>query len=406
MFKGSVRRVVLVFALVASLALALGFGLGGAGCVRKRPVAEEPGSSSGSQPSASTGGSGALASTWRVVGQAPGTAPGLGLAPDTVPFAAIRPSSDGQPRQALLGYWDLDAGRVSFDDKAFCSLAADELRLVWDGGPLVGLATGTGAVPADTHPDLCFVALKSPGNFSSFSDRVALPAGFDGFLAMSTAVLGNGFVLEVHSWNASSATGTDVRTFGLTAPSADLTLNRAVDLRLSGGRVEAVFEATRPDMTTILIRAWLDGDRVRWDEPTKNLGIVEAGAGTRMARLGSRVYIGEQGNAILHADLDTGEVARDGVLTAMVEAFNAEHGRNAECPTPPGLFGYGDILIVEDMPADFSNPSAYLVAARGGEVLGEIVWAGGRLTVKKAGQVTMEQDLGAEFAPYWWFPQT
>jgi len=338
-------------------------------------------------------------------------APGLGLQGDVIPFVAIPWSSEGEARLLHLGYWDLDAGVVSFDPTPLCRATGRDLEFAWDGGARVGVVSTSGTTLTEAHPSLSFVVAspRTGAPAMAWGGKIACPSESGTFIAVSSPA-------NEHSWSLEVQQGDKrTRTYRLTPPDTKTEFHRVIDIIAVGDSVEIVLEALTPNtanLDAVLYVARLEGGRVTWQGPVSDLGVSEVGGGTQMGRLGGKVYIGVPGGEIRVVDLQTGEVTVDGVLTSLIQTFDADHSRPEEemCLARASVFGYRGTLILEYSPERDRAPApAYILAVRDGEVVGEIEWVEGRLTVRKDGLTTMDVELLAPRAPswatFWVFPQ-
>jgi hypothetical protein len=102
--------------------------------------------------------------------------------------------------------------------------------------------------------------------------------------------------------------------------------------------------------------------------------------------------------------------------TLALDAFKAQLDSEPLWGGPPDLTAYGDTLLVQYVPGLPPGPieggslsgspqlAAYLLAVRDGEVVGEVIYQHGKLTVLSGGKAVLEVPAGAGLAPPWRFP--
>jgi len=269
MLGGGTRRSPEITLIALALAVAMASALASGGCVN------------GPEP------------VWSAVTSSEAVS-GLGLQGDVIPFAAIPWSSEGEARLLHLGYWDLEAGVVSFDPTPLCratgrdiQATGRDIQFAWDGGARVGVVSTSGTTLTEAHPSLSFV-VASPRTGApavAWGGKIACPSEGGTFIAVSSPANERSWSLEVRQGDKKT------RTYRLTPPDTKTEFCRAIDITVVGDRVEIVLEALTPDtanLDAVLYVARLEGGRVTWQGPISDLGVSEVGEGPRWADWAAR----------------------------------------------------------------------------------------------------------------------
>jgi hypothetical protein len=341
---------------------------------------------------------------WRITERRYPGAPGPVVFDGVIPFLVAEPRPAGERQDVLIGWWDLKTGTVTFSPTPVCTVKVDTLRLIWDGGPRVGLMMEPPLPPVNPSPLMTLDLLRGGAN-----GIVSCPSGETSIYLLTPRFLDALSGMEGDPTN---------RRYPLTS------CNRAVILTVSDGRAEALLVATvvgEPGSPggLGLARYVLEEGVLRAKTSSPPLNITEAaGYLSQWTRVGDRIYTTGSTTLLRYWDMATGEVGDGPDLEPRLRAYETDRALEMEYPVPPSLFGYLDLLIVEYRPAAVESrydrggrliardpiQTAHFVVLRGGEVLGEVTLHKGRLTVRKGGQVTQEADLGPAYGRFWWFP--
>ncbi|HHV57942.1 MAG TPA: copper amine oxidase N-terminal domain-containing protein [Firmicutes bacterium] len=341
-----------------------------------------------------------------------------------VPFLTVDKAQE--TAQGLGAYpvtraaWDLEAGRLIFPGRHLFEVRAKpafgSFFFSWDGGERVALIPEKGSDLSFTEPPGSPAEILAGANAAAGLDLVLAPSGRSEILI----VRGQRGPETTAELEIRSAAG--VKKVPVT-PDWDrqVELFRPVAAEWAGAQVKAYFEFTRADSRGELRyglaeATWSPGG-VRWRVIANDLPIFEAGAGTRMAKLGDTIYIATQEAKVLAVDTKSGQVASCPAVDAALAVFARKYAGRTEAATPPDLTAYKDTLIVSWRPPALEEecasgdlldkivPMSCTLAVRGGEVRGEIDVARGRLTVRKDGRLTQALWLSCPAkALDWVFP--
>ncbi|HHV57943.1 MAG TPA: copper amine oxidase N-terminal domain-containing protein [Firmicutes bacterium] len=299
--------------------------------------------------------------------------------------------------------WDLEAGRLLFPGRRLFEVrakpASGSFFFSWDGGERVALVPEKGSDLSFTEPPGSPAEILAGANAAAGLDLVLAPGGRSEILI----VRGQRGPETAAELEIRSAAG--VKKVPLT-PDWDrqVELFRPVAAGWAGEQVKAYFEFTRADsqgeLRYGLAEALWSPGGVGWSVIADDLPIFEAGAGTRMAKLGDTIYIATQDAKVLAVDTRSGRVASCPAVDAALAVFARKYAARTEAATPPDLTAYKDTLIVSWRPPALEEeyasgelrdkivPVSCTLAVRDGEVRGEVDVARGRLTVLKDGRLT------------------
>jgi hypothetical protein len=350
---------------------------------------------------------------------------GQGLERQTrIPFLIVDKAQE--TAQGLGAYpvaraaWDLEAGRLLFPGRRLFEVrakpASGSFFFSWDGGELVALVPEKGSELSLTEPPGSPAEILAGANAAAGLDLVLAPSGRSEILI----VRGQRGPETAAELEVRSAAG--VKKVPLT-PDWDrqVELFRPVAAEWAGADIKAYFEFTRADSRGkpyygLAEAIWSPGG-VRWSVIAEHLPIFEAGAGTRMAKLGSTIYIATQEAKVLAMDVKSGNITSCPAVDAALAGFARKYAGRTEAATPPDLTAYKDTLIVSWRPPALEEeyasgelldkivPVSCTLAVRDGEVRGEIDVARGRLTVLKDGRLTQALWLSCPAkALDWVFP--
>lgn len=351
--------------------------------------------------------------------------PGQGLERQTtIPFLTVDKAQE--TAQGLGAYpvaraaWDLEAGRLLFPERHLFEVRAEpafgSFFFSWDSGERVALIPEKGSDLSFTEPPGSPVEILAGANAAAGLDLVLAPSGRSEILIVR-GQRGPETTAELEIRSAAGA-----KKVPLT-PDWDrqVELFRPVAAEWAGADIKAYFEFTRVDSRGepcygLAEATWSPGG-VRWRVIAEDLPIFEAGAGTRMAKLGETIYIATQEARVLAVDTKSGRIASCPAIEAALGAFAKKYAGRTEAAVPPNLAVYEDTLIVTWRPPALEEeyasgelrdrivPVSCTLAVRDGEVLGEIDVARGRLTVLKDGCLTQALWLSCPAkALDWVFP--
>ncbi len=308
--------------------------------------------------------------------------------------------------------WDLETGRLLFPGyrqfEVRAKPAFGSFFFSWDGGERVALVPEKGSELSLTEP---------PG-----SPTVHLDAPPAEILAGANAAAGLDLVLALSRHDEmlivrgqrgpETKAELEIRS-AAGAKKVPLTPDWAQKVEIfrpvaaewkSGDEIKVYFEfisaGSKSDPCYGLADATYSPKGVSWRVVAENLPVSEAGAGTRMAKLGETIYIATQEAKVLAVDTRSGKIASCPAIDAALAGFARKHAGRTEAATPPELAAYGDTLIVFWRPPALEEeyasgelldkivPVSCILAVRDGEVCGEIDMAQGRLAVLKDGRLT------------------
>jgi len=321
-----------------------------------------------------------------------------------VPFI-VRASKPAEPSQTyhfedwFMGKWDTGAGTVHAEQAPTARLRTTGTPIVWDGGQRITL------VPGDRG---AFVQVDD--FIGDHSLVVARPDSY--------GVVTSGYVLDKDKKVPAACIGTNqLVIYGdrtLKIVPLDLVkqdkrnIVRPVAIAGTIDEPKIYFEAwegTASGGRAWLVEATLSERNVVWRTVNEDLGVSEAGAGTRMARVGSRVYIGTQNATVKYVDLDTGAIKPCGVIDAAIANFRQIYAKRTEAAVPPAIFSYqGTAIIVWNPPVleqvtdaqgthDRIVPVTLCLAVRDDQIVAEMRMIRDELTVIKNGAVVSKLRL-------------
>jgi len=351
--------------------------------------------------------------------------PGEGLkCPAVIPFLTVdraqRIAQDLGAYPVARATWDLEAGRLLFPGRCLFEVRAEpafgSFFFSWDGGERVALVPEKGSELSFTEPPGSPAEILSGANAAAGLDLVLAPSGRSDILIVR-GQRGPETTAELEIRSPAGAKKVSL------IPDWDrqVELFRPVAAEWAGAQIKAYFEFTRADSRGDLRyglaeATWSPGG-VRWRVIADDLPIFEAGAGTRMAKLGDTIYIATQEAKVLAVDTRSGRVAPCPAVDAALAMFARKYAARTEAATPPDLTAYKDTLIVSWRPPaleeEYANgelldkvvPASCTLAVRDGKVLGEIDVGRGRLTVLKDGRLTQALWLSCPAkALDWVFP--
>jgi hypothetical protein len=344
--------------------------------------------------------------TWLLRERLAPTAQWVGPAADVLGFVAAAPWPSADHSTLRLGWWDLQTGTVAFDPEPALVIAdatpPPYLWLSWDPQGTLCLAVGREAEVESVRPDLSLVVVSPPALALPPWNGIVFGGETDALVLTSTAV-------EV----LREPGAVPVLSYPLERP------GRPLDLRRREGVIEAMLSVpSQPGSTSLSAGLYvLDEAGMRLQALSPLFPVNEAGPGTRWARAGNRVFVATPAGEIWTWELG-GDVVLDEALTELLANYRREHAPLVESPTPPALFGWGDLLVVLDRPHAVeelrdasgqvvgrqSASTWYVVAVRDGVVLGEIVSRAETLTTRRDGVVTQSVALPDGYDCFWWFP--
>ena len=348
---------------------------------------------------------------------------GLDLPVGAIPFVVVGTGPvTATPQTVSLGYWNPDAGTVAMDPATFFTFRAasagqwfGDPQLFWDGGPRV--VVGSSGDPIEltqSDPRLRFEApafLRGP----VFPWRMLFfPSDREEWVGVRSSPYGK-WVLELYS---SLEARSPNSSFSLQLPPAfgAYTPCRVADVRYVRGQLQLVVEAGTTAQRIGLWLATLAQGVLEWDCLCADLGIQEAGPGATMARVKDTVYFAEPVGPIRYLEIQSKKTGICSLATLALDAFKAQLDSEPLWASPPDLTAYGDTLLVQYVPGLPPGPieggslsgspqlAAYLLAVRDGEVVGEVIYQHGKLTVLSGGKAVLEVPAGAGLAPPWRFP--
>ncbi|SFR17244.1 hypothetical protein [Desulfoscipio geothermicus] len=349
----------------------------------------------------------------RVIGE---TAPQAGI-PEKVPFIfREKPARPGEPWQVRTGVWDLQNGQVEMHEKAIFTVDAEDFMLSWDGGKRIGIspsAPGSLKGLIDNRSDYSLSVLNSP--LSSYIEKAKCPSHRDETFIVRNYPDQDYPVLEIHR-----PLGVEKIALKPENP-RQMFIFRCVAILPGDDKVDAFLEYSNRlsfggDTRVGLARATVRGDEVEWKIIAGDIDVSEAGAGTRMARVGNRIVIAEQDNTVKTVDIVTGNISPYEEVNRRIKNFQEKNVYLTECLSPPAVHGYRGALIVSWVPAAIEEkevngnkiihwiPMRYILAIKDDRVLGEVKLVRDELAVIKDDQVKQKMVVKEGF-PHWQFPR-
>lgn len=349
----------------------------------------------------------------RVIGE---TDPQAGI-PEKVPFIfQEKPARPGEPWQVRAGVWDLQNGQVEMHEKAIFTVDAEDFMLSWDGGKRIGIspsAPGSLKGLIDNRSDYSLSVLNSP--LSSYIEKAKCPSHRDETFIVRNYPDQDYPVLEIHR-----PLGVEKIALKPENP-RQMFIFRCVAILPGDDKVDAFLEYSNRlsfggDTRVGLARATVRGGEVEWKIIAGDIDVSEAGAGTRMARVGNCIVIAEQDNTVKTVDIVTGNISPYEEVNRRIKNFQGKNVHLTECLSPPAVHGYRGALIVSWVPAAIEEkevngnkiihwiPMRYILAIKDDRVLGEIKLVRDELAVIKDDQVKQKMVVKEGF-PHWQFPR-
>ncbi|NPV69553.1 MAG: copper amine oxidase N-terminal domain-containing protein [Firmicutes bacterium] len=340
-------------------------------------------------------------------------------APGAIPFLAVERSELGDELGLYpirRAEWDLERARLVFGGvPVFHVKDADRrgwVRVAWDGG---------GRIVLTSQPGLeISVASRLPGSrveevaTSWGLDLVAADSSREETVKITRSVLEGDTELEIRK-------GTEVRRLALMPDlGAGVSLLRPIAAHWAGDQLKMYFETAKSSdrgPVSGLVEATYSGNTVRWRVIAQDLEITEAGAGTRMVKVGGAIFIGCQDRKVFRVDIATGEVEPCSAIDDALQYFQERYANRTEAATPPSMYAYGDTLIISwEPPAlreeqvgaelwDRMIPVRCILAVKNGDVVGRMFTAGGNTMVLKGDSVTQVIRVEDPNIPQWIFPR-
>lgn len=331
----------------------------------------------------------------------------------SIPFLVQKPVSATDTKiEVLRGNWNLDKGTIQMESEPIFEVngSSSDHQLKWDGGDRIRFVTEP-SPPVElriTDNRYEVDAYKSEHYGSvllqclSPDDKTILyELGPEGpFLDFRGAGKSDKIFLEPD------------------LSYKDLYLHKPFAMTCFNGKYEIYFEFSynrEGNHYCGLVLCSIHDGKQSWKVISEDLGISEAGAGTRMTKHGEQVIIAEQDASIKVVDVNTGKVGSYSLLNERIKKFASQHVRNVEFQVPPAVYSFGDILIVQWSPAVIEEkegsifrwiPTTYIVAVMHDKILGEIIAIDNKLSVLKNDETASEIGTEESTLPFRWvFPE-
>lgn len=321
---------------------------------------------------------------------------------EKIPFIYDIPAQT-EPVKICIGSWDFKNGKVNLDGKEIMSINSDEdYGLWWDGGDRIGVSFSSSMSSYDVIENLSnyrLTVLEKP--LWSFGDKLKCPSDINETYVVEYDSFDNYPVLEIHQSDG-------IEKIKLKPDiSDDIAGFRCVAVLPRRDNIDVILEFNNG-----LALARVNGQDVKWKIISDDIDVVEAGAGTRMARVGERIIIAEQDATVKTVDIKTGNILPYQTVDNHIKDFAKENIYQMEFQSPPQVYGYKDIVIVSWTPAAIENeeilkfiPMRYILAVKDNNVLGEIKLIRDKLYVIKDNKVKQVINIDGKTFPRWQFPQ-
>ncbi len=303
----------------------------------------------------------------------------------------------------IKSFWNLDEGKLELSGEELFEARSEGqnpiYRLSWDGSDEIAVLPETGSklrifASASAKAEVDPWVVKDIGG----NDLVVVsPDHEETLVARTLWEEPRRLQLEIRSTKGITAIPLSTESLKL-----EHTPLRPVALQWDSNLIRCYIESVRDASLGGgwgLLEATLDrsvgkGDLVAWRVVTDDLKLSEAGAGTRMVKLGDDLYIGRQEGTVTRVNLRTGEQTDCPAIKDALDLFRRRYapvvmgGSN-----PPALYAYGDALIVSwgnqvarelienGQLIDDYQPVEYVLAVGADGILGQIQRVDDRVVV-------------------------
>lgn len=334
-----------------------------------------------------------------------------------VPFFVrkINPLDDRQ-QEVFLGCWDLYQGKIQFEDIPLFKTSNGHYRLFWNGGNEILIAperNDGNILITDQNPR---VNLRKLDVEADFDTLVKYSPDSDKTVAVYKPKWDEKPVLKIQK-------GEHVENTILDPAYLPVDLLSPVGLAFEDYKIKVFMEfSSKPKENGgssfgILMGSY-DGKDVVWRILSKDIGVMEAGAGTRMVKHQNKIVISEQDGRIKTLDIDNEKIHLLNNVSNYITDFQNKYIKETECQVPPSVFSYNEMLIINWVPAVVSSkeigpgiadnfvPTAAVLAVKYDQIIGEIKANRNMIIVSKNGQVTDKKQINWYMFPTsWQFPQ-
>ncbi|MEW6275771.1 MAG: hypothetical protein AB1556_11790 [Bacillota bacterium] len=328
----------------------------------------------------------------------------------TVPFLTKSCDERAGQYNFYKGVWDIEKGKLIFSNDKTIEVKGDGFDIKWDGNMNIIIKSVDNKNITIDHVETGLNIKKVNYNYncievSSNNDNTETYRIVN---HPNQSTQPNDYIFEVKRNGV-------VRTIPI-KPSFDkeYTILRPLGLHIKNDRTEFYFELfyipneSKPwEHSCAIVKGIYGGiNSIDWSVVSKDIGIVEAGAGVSMVEYNENVIIAEQNGRLKQLKLEDGSIKELEIYNTKIEQFHKKYVHSSYYNKPPELYRYKDFLIVKDEPAILgSQPVVYILAAKEDKIIGEIIANGKRITVFKDGIVTEKKSLESRYQPFTWvFP--